>query len=83
MFLIGDIDYSGGNNPYGTASFDRTYSDVQSVVIKSSKQPVVSTLNDGGISVDQLFYPVSALILSDGSKKLLFGGRYVAGTDLA
>lgn len=83
VFLIGDIDYTTGNVLQGVASFDKTYTDVQSVVINNSKSPVVSTFNDNGIPIDQVFYPVSALILSNGSKRLLFGGRYVASTDLA
>lgn len=82
VFLIGDIDSTSGNVPQGVASFDKTYTDVQSVVIKNSKSPVVSSLNYNGIQIDQAFYPVSALILSNGSKRLLFGGRYVAATDL-
>lgn len=82
VFLIGDLDYTAGNIPQGIASFDRTYTDVQSVVIKSSKQPVVASLNYDGIPIEQRFVPVSALILSNGSKKLLFGGRYVAAIDL-
>lgn len=84
VFLIGNIDYTTDANghPQGVASFDKTYNDVQSVVIKSSKQPVMSTRSRDGIPIDQMFYPVSALILSNGRKKLLFGGRYVAAEDL-